>query len=201
MDISSLKPHLGDELYTQVEEKLKAIEDMTLIPTKDGSWVPKTRLDEELNKLKDSRTTISTLTKQLEDAKKAGESVTTLQATIDSLKQQVTERDQTITGMKRSGKIREALAKAHVRDVAIVERLLDASKIGEDDKGELTGLEDQVKALKASSAYLFSDSDKGGGRLGFPGGKDPGSGGGSAGNRSNDDFNAMIRAAAGRTTE
>ena len=200
MDISSLKTHLGDELYAQVEEKLKGVEDLTVIPTKDGSWVPKTRLDEELGKLKDSRTTISTLTKQLEEAKKAGESVTTLQATIDSLKQQVTERDQTITGMKRSGKIREALTKAHVRDVAIVERLLDASKIGEDDKGELTGLDDQVKALKASSAYLFADGGNGGNRLGFPGGKDPASGG-NAGNRSNDDFNAMIRAAAGRTNE
>lgn len=199
MDISSLKTHLGDELYTQVEEKLKGVEGLSVIPTNDGSWVPKSRLDEELNKIKDYRTTVSTLNKQLEEAKKAGQDTTTLQATIDSLKAQVAERDSTITGMKRSGKIREALQKAKVRDAAIVEKLLDASKIGEDDKGQLTGLEDQIKALKETSAYLFDEG--GGGRIGYPGGKDPASGGKDPGNRSNDDFNAMIRAAAGRSAE
>ena len=200
MDISSLKTHLGDELYTQVEEKLKGVEGLSVIPTNDGSWVPKSRLDEELNKIKDYRTTVSTLNKQLEEAKKAGQDTTTLQATIESLKAQVAERDSTITGMKRSGKIREALQKAKVRDAAIVEKLLDASKIGEDDKGQLTGLEDQIKALKETSAYLF-DEGGGGGRIGYPGGKDPASGGKDPGNRSNDDFNAMIRAAAGRSAE
>ena len=83
MDISSLKTHLGDDLFAQVEEKQKPVEGLQVIATNDGSWVPKTRLDEELGKIKDHKTTISTLTKQLEEAKKAGESVTTLQATIN----------------------------------------------------------------------------------------------------------------------
>lgn len=194
MDISSLKTHLGDELFGQVEEKLKGVDGLTIIPTNDGSWLPKSRLDEELTKLKDSRTTISTLTRQLEEAKKAGESVTTLQATIDSLKQQVAERDTTITGMKRSGKIQETLRKAKVRDVAVVERLLDASKIGEDDKGNLTGIDDQVKALKESTPYLFEEEK--GGKAGFGGGKDPNAGGGKP-TPSNTDINAAIRQAAG----
>ena len=198
MDIASLKTHLGDDLFTQVEEKLKGVEGLSIITTNDGSWVPKSRLDEELGKIKDQRTTISTLTKQLEEAKKAGESVTTLQATIDSLKNDVAERDATITGMKRSGKIRDALIKAKARDAAVVEKLLDASRITEDDKGNLSGLDDQVKALKEKSAYLFEEEK--GGKAGFGGGKDPGSGGGSGGN-SNGEINALIRAAAGRTSE
>jgi hypothetical protein len=196
MDIASLKTHLGDELFTQVEEKLKGVEGLSIITTNDGSWVPKSRLDEELGKIKDQRTTISTLTKQLEEAKKAGESVTTLQATIDSLKNDVAERDATITGMKRSGKIRDVLIKAKVRDAAVVEKLLDASRITEDDKGNLSGLDDQVKALKEKSAYLFEEEK--GGKAGFGGGKDPGSGGGGSGNG---EINALIRAAAGRTSE
>jgi hypothetical protein len=198
MDISSLKPHLGDELFTQVEEKLKSVDGLTVIPTNDGSWVPKTRLDEELGKIKDHRATISTLTKQLEEAKKAGESVTTLQATIDSLKSDIAQRDATITGMKRSGKIQAALVKAKARDAAVVEKLLDASKIGEDDKGNLTGLDDQVKALKESSAYLFEE--EGGRKAGFGGGKNPDAGNGGSGS-SNSDINAIIRAAAGRGTD
>lgn len=199
MDISSLKPHLGDDLFAQVEEKLKGVEGLSVIHTNDGSWVPKSRLDEELTKIKDQKTTISTLTKQLEEAKKAGDGAATLQATIDTLTQQVKDRDATITGMQRSGKIREALTKAKARDAAVVERLLDSSKIGEDDKGNLTGLDDQVKALKEKSAYLFEE--EGGRRGGFGGGKDPDAGGGKGGVSGNADVNAAIRAAAGRTSE
>lgn len=200
MDVSTLKAHLGDELFSQVEEKLKDVDGLTIIPTNDGSWLPKTRLDEEIGKQKTLKGTIATLTQQLAEAKKAGESATALQATVDSLTQQVKDRDATITGMKRSGKIREALAKAKVRDAAVVEKLLDASKIGEDDKGNLTGLDDQVKALKASSGYLFEEEK--GGRAGFGGGKDPNAGnGGGGGSNSNSEINSLIRAAAGRNVE
>lgn len=195
MDISSLKTYLGDDLFAQVEEKLKGVEGLSVIHTNDGSWLPKSRLDEELAKSRDQKATISTLTKQLEEAKKAGDGAAALQTTIDALTQQVKDRDATITGMKRSGKIREALVKAKARDAAVVEKLLDGSKIGEDDKGNLTGLDDQVKALKEKSAYLFDE--EGGRRAGFGGGKDPGTGGG--GGNSNSDVNAAIRAAAGRS--
>lgn len=199
MDVSALKTHLGDELFAQVEEKLKGIEGLTIIPTNDGSWVPKSRLDEENTKHKTDKATISTLTQQLEEAKKAGASAAALQATIDTLNQQVKDRDATITGMKRSGKIREALVKAKARDASVVERLLDGARIGEDDKGNLTGLEDQLKALKESSSYLFEE-DKGG-KAGFGGGKDPASGSGNGGASGNSEINSIIRAAAGRNVE
>lgn len=196
MDISTLKAHLGDDLFTQVEEKLKDVEGLTIIPTNDGSWLPKTRLDEEIGKQKTLKGTIATLTQQLADAKKAGESAAALQASVDTLTQQIKDRDATITGMKRSGKIREALAKANARDASVVEKLLDGSRIGEDDKGNLTGLEEQIKALKESSGYLFNDDP--GSKGGWGGSKGGNGGSGASGNN---DFNALIRAAAGRSTE
>ena len=199
MDVTSLKTHLGDELFAQVEPKLKGVEGLTIITTNDGSWVPKSRLDEELGKIKDHKTTISTLTKQLEEAKKAGDSAATLQATIDSLNQQLKDRDATITGMKRSSKLLEKATKANAKDPALVVRLLDQSKIGEDDKGNITGVDEQLKSMKESSAYLFNE--EGGRRAGFGGGKDPASGGSGSGGNSNSDVNAAIRAAAGRTFE
>lgn len=200
MDISTLKAHLPADLFTQVETALKDVDGLNIIPTNDGSWLPKTRLDEEIGKQKTLKATITTLNQQLAEAKEKGESAATLQATIDSLKQQVADKDATITGMKRSGKIREALVKANVRDAAVVEKLLDSSKIGEDDKGNLTGLDDQVKALKESSAYLFEETQ--GSHGGFGGGKPGGSQGASqGGSATNADVNAAIRAAAGRTTE
>lgn len=198
MDVSTLKAHLGSDLFGQVEEKLKDVDGLTIIPTNDGSWVPKTRIDEEMGKQKTLKATIATLNQQLAEAKQKGESADALQATIDSLKQQVADKDAAITGMKRSGKIREALAKARVRDAAVVEKLLDTAKIGEDDKGNLTGLDDQVKALKESSGYLFEEEK--GGRAGFGGGKAPdsGNGGGAGGNS---EINSLIRAAAGRNVD
>ena len=204
MDVSTLKAHLGDDLFGQVEAALKDVDGLTIIPTNDGSWVPKTRIDEEMGKQKTLKATITTLNQQLAEAKQKGESADALQATIDSLKQQVANKDATITGMKRSGKIREALTKAKVRDAAVVEKLLDAAKIGEDDKGNLTGLDDQIKALKESSAYLFTEDGGSGHRGGWGGGKDPqgGSGGsGGSGGNGNSEINSIIRAAAGRSVE
>lgn len=171
MDVSTLKAHLGDDLFGQVEAALKDVDGLTIIPTNDGSWVPKTRIDEEMGKQKTLKATITTLNQQLAEAKQKGESATALQATIDSLKQQVADKEATITGMKRSGKIREALVKANVRDAAVVEKLLDGGKIGEDDKGNLTGLDDQIKALKESSGYLFAEEPSN--RGGWSGGKNP----------------------------
>ena len=199
MDVSTLKAHLGDDLFGQVEAALKDVDGLTIIPTNDGSWIPKAKFDEETGKQKTLKATITTLNQQLTEAKQKGESATALQATIDSLKQQVADKDATITGMKRSGKIREALTKAKVRDAAVVEKLLDAAKIGEDDKGALTGLDDQLKALKESSPYLFTED--GGHRGGWGGGKDPHGGSGGSGGNSNSEINSIIRAAAGRSVE
>lgn len=197
MDVSMFKTHLGDELFTQVETALKDVDGLTVISTNDGSWVPKARIDELTAKQKTDKSTIATLTQQLTEAKKAGENATALQATIDTLNQQIKDRDNTITGMKRSGRIREALVKAKAKDAAMVERLLDAEKIGEDDKGNLTGLEDQIKALQESSAYLF-DEDQGS-HGGWGGGHNPDAGG--AGHEaSNASVNNAIRAAAGYKT-
>lgn len=192
MDISALKAHLGEELYSQVEEKLSGVDGFSIIPTNDGSWLPKSRLDDEISKHKATKAAVTQLTQQLEEAKKAGASAQALQELVDSLKTQVAERDTTITGMKRSSKVQKALGTARAKDAAMVEKLLDMEKISEDDKGNLNGLEDQIKSLKESSPYLFDEDP--GQRGGWGGGKNP-----PEGTLSNADVNAAIRAAAGRS--
>lgn len=195
MDVSNLKAHLSDELFSQVEEALKGVDGLTIIPTNDGSWVPKSRLTEEIGKRKSLNDTIADLTAQLKEANDKVTASGTLQSQVDKLTQDLADRDATITGMKRSGKVRDILTKAKAKDPALVEQLLDASKISEDDKGNLTGIDDQVKALKEKSAYLF---DEGGGqRAGYGGGKDPASGGSSGGGNGNGEINSLIRSAAG----
>ena len=195
MDANLLKAHLGDELYAQVEAKLTAVEDLRIIPTNDGSWVPRSRLDEEIGKRKPLQDTIKTLNADLAEARQKLEASGSLQSQVDQLTRDLKDRDATITGMRRSGKIREVLSKANLRDISIAEKLLDMSQIKEDDKGNLTGIDEQVKALKESSPYLFTDekqSDKGGY---FGGNKDhdktPATG--------NEQVNQAIRAAFGRS--
>ena len=192
MDITALKASLGDELYAQAAEKLKDVEGMSIIATNDGSWLPKARLDDEIGKHKATKAALADLTKQLEDAKKAGEGSEALRASVDELKALLAERDSTISGMRRSQKVRAILAKANARDPAVLEKLLDQAKIGEDDKGELTGVEDQLKALRESAGYLFNEEPKP--RGGWGGGKTPPQDGGDP----HADVNAAIRAAAGR---
>lgn len=194
MDISMLRTHLGDELYEQVEEKLGSLDGFHVIPTNDGSWLPKSKLDAEIDKRKTLQTTINGLTTELNDAKKRIEESSTLQTKVDKLTKDLEDRDKSITQMKRSGKIRDALVKAKVRDASIVEKLLDGDKIGEDDKGNLTGLDEQLKALQETSGYLF-DTNQPARRAGFDFGSHAGNGGG---HDDHSDVNAAIRAAARR---
>lgn len=193
MDVSMLKAHLGDELYAQVEGKLSGLDGFTVIATNDGSWLPKSRLDAEITKRRDLQTTINTITGELNDTKAKLEASSGLQGQVDKLTQDLAERDKTITGMKRSAKIRDKLTAAHIRDAAIGEKLLDMDKIGEDDKGNLTGIDDQIKALQEGSPFLFGDGQHN--RGGFGDGK-PGTGGG--GENDHSDVNDAIRAAAGK---
>lgn len=193
MDVTMLKTHLGDELYAQVEEKVGTLEGFTIIATNDGSWLPKSKLDSEIQKRKDLQSTINTLTKDLNEANAKVTASGTLQAQVDQLTKDLTERDSQIASMKRSGKIRDLLAKANAKDVAVIEKLLDDSKISEDDKGELKGVTEQVEELKKSSPYLFGDVQNNRGGFGDNKNHDH-----KMQTGSNADVNAAIRAAAGR---
>lgn len=199
MDISVLKTHLGDELFAQVEEKVGSLEGYNIIATNDGTWLPKSRLDAEIEKRKQLQTTINGLTGELNTAKQQLAASETLQAQVTQLTSDVAERDKTIAALKISGKVHSALAKENAKDVDLVERLLDHSKIAEDDKGNVTGLDDQIKALKESSPYLFGTEEKPGQRGGFVPGRNPNAHE-SGDSHSNADVNAAIRAAAGRKT-
>lgn len=194
MDITMLRSHLGDELYTQVEERLGGLDGFRVIATNDGSWVPKTRIEEETAKARDLRTTVNSLTKELNDTKSKLEAAGTLQSQVDKLTADLADRDQQIVGMKRSGRIREALQKANIRDAALGEKVLDLTKITEDEKGNLTGLDEQIKALQESSPFLFNEP--GGQKGGFGYDKNPASGAGAKDEHY--DVNSAIRAAAGR---
>ena len=71
----------------------------------------------------------------------------------------------------------DALRNANAVDPDLVFTLIDKSKLKFDDSGKLTGIDEQITALKASKPNLFPDGGNKGGRNNTPGGtgKDGGS--------------------------
>lgn len=85
-------------------------------------------------------------------------------ANAAELRRQLDETNAKYRASTKANAIRDALAKHNVRDAGMFARLLDDAKITLGDDGSITGLDEQVKALRESSGYLFTDApaDKGG---------------------------------------
>lgn len=195
MSIDFLKPVLGDELFTQVSDKLSGATGITLANIADGSYVPKAKFDEERTKAKNLTTQVNDLTQQLADAQKNAGDVDALNQQITKLTQDVTDRDNKLASLSTDYDIKDALRAAKARDVDIVFGLLDRSKITSKD-GKLSGVDEQVKAIRESKGFLFESDEKPAGRAGFGGQQDIIGGGESAG--ANSAVNNAIRAMAGR---
>lgn len=61
----------------------------------------------------------------------------------------------TLDKVKLDGAVASALSKVNARDVDDIKALIKLDDIKLDEKGELTGLTEQVAALQESKAYLF----------------------------------------------
>jgi len=114
-----------------------------------------------------------------------------LQAQIDKLNKDIADKDATMAATAKQYRIKDELRGMKARNVDIVMPLLQMDKIAEKD-GKLTGLTEQVDALKKSAAYLFEEESAH--RGGFPGSQDIGGGT----DNTNAAMNAAIRAASGR---
>ena len=191
MDLTFLKPFLGDDLYAQVETKLQNANGLTLANIADGSYIPKDKFDTERNRVKTLTTQVTDLTAQLTAAKAAEGNVDALNAQITQLQADIADRDSKIASIGKDYRIKDELRRMHFKDVNVVMPLLQQDKITEKD-GKFVGLTEQTDAIKKSYPYLADDDQ--GGNGGFEGGQDLGGAGGS----DNSAVNAAIRAAAGR---
>ena len=146
-------------------------------------WIPKSKYNElnESKKLSDENLKKANAT--LEELKgKAGLS-DEYKAQIDKLKDEAKKAEEahkaTITQMKRDSAIDSALASAKARNSKAVRALLDEGKLVLNEDGTLSGLKEQIEAVKKENAFLFDSSDddngggNGGGRMPFFGGSNP----------------------------
>ena len=153
-----LKPVLGDELYTQFSEKMSGseAEGIMLVNAKDGSYIPKAKLDEERSTSKGYKGQIEELNAQLAELKKAVEGNDSLKEQIAKLQEGITSRDAALKAQQMDFTIKDAVRGSKAKNADVVIKMIDRGKITEND-GHIYGLNEQIEALKKTDAYLFEE--------------------------------------------
>jgi hypothetical protein len=190
---TDLKTLLGEDLFNQVTAKIGDKHKVALVS--DGNWIPKSKFDEVNTAKKTAEDALKERDKQLDDLKKSAGDNAALKEQIQKLqddnKAAKDKYDADMKEIRTSTALKLALT-GQVHDPDIVASLLDKSKIELDDNGTVkAGLEDQVKALRDSKAFLFVEQKPGGPQ--FRGAKPPeGSGGVGGGGGGNDDIGKRL---------
>ena len=149
-----LKELLGEELYSQVTEKLGDKK----IMVDDGNFIPKSRFDQvnqakkELEvQLKDRDTQLAELSKNNKDNENLLNQIKDLQALN---KQTTTDYENKINQMQFDYALDGALTNAKSKNNKALKALLDMNSIKYQD-GKLEGLQEQIEALQKDASYLF----------------------------------------------
>lgn len=170
-----LRSILGEELFKQLEEKLKGNDKVKLANLADGEYVAKAKFTAIEDSNKELKTQIDDREKQLADLKKTAGSSEELKAKITELEaaNKTAKEDYEGKLLKQTFdfSLDSKLTSNKVKNPKAVKALLDLEKITLDGD-KLLGLEDQLTALKTSDSYLFEVAgDTGGG--GNPGDTKP----------------------------
>jgi chromosome segregation ATPase len=171
----SLKELLGEELYSQVQEKL---DDDTELIINDGNYIPRSRLNDKNDKMEmlegqveDVKSQLDERDTQLEQLKNDTQASDELKSRIEELENQnnqqkeeyetkIQEQDQEyqtkIEQQQFNSKLDLSLRDAQAKNPKAVKALLNSEEI-KLDGDKLLGLEDQIKILKESDSYLFGE--------------------------------------------
>jgi predicted RNase H-like nuclease (RuvC/YqgF family) len=139
-------------------------------------FIPKDKYNEVAEAKKKLEADIQERDNQLEQLKNAAGNSEELKAQIEQLQaenQKAAEEWQAkMAQMQLDFAIEKALAAAKAKNAKAVKALLDMEKVKLDGE-QLLGLDDQLKAIKESDAYLFGESGKVGGGTNPPGAGNP----------------------------
>lgn len=128
-------------------------------------WVPKARFDEVNEAKKQAEAAIAERDKQLAELKKSAGDNEALKKQIEELqaanKKDAEEHQAKLDELRVSTAVKLALA-GDAHDPDIVLGLIDRSVIKLNEDGSVkTGLDDQLKALRESKAFLFTEAKEG----------------------------------------
>lgn len=126
-----------------------------------GKLLPKSKFDELNEENKTLKTAASEHEKQLEGLKKSNGDNAALQQQITDLQKANADmqkaHDAEIAQLKLSNAVEAALLSAGAKNVKAARSLLDDSKLKLEDDGKVSGLEEQINAIKTSDSYMFAD--------------------------------------------
>lgn len=148
-------------------------------------YIPRTRMNEVNEENKTLKQSVADRDKQLEDLKKLGGDNGELKKQLEALQQQNAEQKKTheaeLYRLKLDNAVEAALTAAGAKNNKAVRSLFDAEKLKLEADGKISGLDEQLAAVRKSDPYLFAEEAKpentlkgfqpGAGADGLPGGK------------------------------
>ena len=155
----TLKELLGEELYSQVMEKVGDKHKIAIVS--DGNWIPKDKFDAVNNEKNEYKQQVESLNQKLTELDGKLKDNEEAQQTIEALKQQIEDKEQELAQTRKINAIKFEILKANPRDVADILPHIDSDVVKIED-GKVLGLEEQIKALKESKPYLFNDEEPSG---------------------------------------
>ena len=148
-----MKAIIGEELYAQVKEKMGKVS----FGEYDG-FVPRARLNEQIDKLKATEEKIVSYEKQMVDTKnliKDSEEFKTKFADMEKkFKGDLEGKDKEITNILKKSLVKESLVAAGAKhpDLLMKQVSMDAMTL---DNGKLLGMADTMESLKKEYSDLF----------------------------------------------
>lgn len=151
-----------------------------------AGYVPKDTYDQTEQQRKQLETSVNDYKTQLDTLKATAGDNDALTQQITDFQNQIKQKDldhqKEIKDLKLTSAIKLAIS-ASAQDSDLVAGLVDRNKLILGDDGKVTGLDEQVKALKESKPFLFKAEQKPAAKRGFfpLGAKDAGGEGGEGG--------------------
>lgn len=152
------------EAYTQIPEDLKKkYKDIDLVDS--SNYVEKKELDTANNSINEYKMQLKERDKQLNDLKDKVKDNEDLSLEIEKLRADnekvAKDYENKLNQLTFENKLEKKLRDFKPKNLGILKKALDFEKISLDGDNFL-GLEDQIKTLKESDAYLFEEEFKGG---------------------------------------
>lgn len=152
----SLKEILGEELYSQVTDKLG---DKKIAIVSDGNWIPKAKFDDVNTEKNEYKTQIDNLNQELGKLKEKLKDNDNANETIADLQKQIADKEIELEKTRKSNAIKLEVLKANPNDVADILPHLKDDTITIAEDGTITGLKEQLEGLKESKPYLFKEAE------------------------------------------
>lgn len=167
-----LKSVLGDELYSQVADKINAYNGDEANKDKQikignlgsGEYVSKLKLDDVTSQLTGKQSELDAANGLIEELKKGTKGNEELQGKVTAYETQVAQLQKQLNQTKLDSAIKVALLGAKATDVDYMTfKLKENGDLELDDKGNIKGIDEKISGLKTQFPNQFEvDGGKGG---------------------------------------